>query len=40
MPNFAALRAAVFLLFTKNLLGADIRSPVGARVKHLSQITN
>ena len=25
MPNFAGLRAAVFLLSTKNLWGADIR---------------
>ena len=32
MPNFAALRAAVFPLSTKNLRGADIRPPVGARV--------
>ena len=33
MPNFAALRAAVFQLSTKNLRGADIRPPpVGARV--------
>ena len=32
VPNFAALRAAVFPLFTKNLWG-DIRPPpVGARV--------
>ena len=32
MPNFAALRAAVFPLSTKNLRGADIRPPpVGAR---------
>ena len=36
MPNFAALRAAVFPLSTKNLRGgADIRPPVGARVKPL-----
>ena len=33
MPNFVALRAAVFPLSTKNLRGADIRPPVGARVK-------
>ena len=34
MPNFAALRAAVFSLSTKNVRGADIRPPpVGARVK-------
>ena len=32
MQNFAALRAAVFPLSTKNLRGADIRPPVGARV--------
>ena len=34
MPNFAALRAAVFPSSTKNLRGgADIRPPVGAQVK-------
>ena len=35
MPNFAALRAAVFPIFTKKLQGVDIRRPppVGARVK-------
>ena len=27
MPNFAALRAAVFPVSTKNLQGADIRPP-------------
>ena len=27
MPNFAALRAVVFPLSTKNLRGADIRPP-------------
>ena len=32
MPNFAALRAAVFQLSTKTLRG-DIRPPVGAWVK-------
>ena len=36
IPNFAALRAAVFPLSAKNLRGgADIRPPVGARVKSL-----
>ena len=35
MPNFVALRAAVFPLSTKNLRGADIRPPpVGARFKY------
>ena len=33
MSNFAALRAAVFPLSTKNLQGADIARPLGARVK-------
>ena len=37
MPNFAALRAAVFQLFTKNLRGADIRPP---SVRGLGQIFN
>ena len=32
MHNFAVLRAALFPLSTKNLRGADIRPPVGARV--------
>ena len=32
MPNFAALRAAVFLLSTKNLRGGGYPPPVGARV--------
>ena len=31
MPNFAALRAAVFPLYTKNLRGADIRPPQSVR---------
>ena len=36
MPNFAALRAAVFPLSTKNLRGADIRPPLSARVNVLA----
>ena len=32
MPNFAALRAAVFQLSTKNLRGGGYPPPVGARV--------
>ena len=41
MPNFAALRAAVFQLSTKNLRGADIRPPpVGARVKEKCSNSN
>ena len=32
--NFAALRAAVFPLSTKNLRGGRISTPVGARVKN------
>ena len=32
MPNFAALRAAVFPLSTKNLRGGGYPPPVGARV--------
>ena len=31
IPNFAALRAAVFPLFAKNLRGADIRPPPSVR---------
>ena len=34
MQNFEALRAGVFPLSTKNLRGADIRPPVGARVNY------
>ena len=40
MPNFAALRAEVFPLSTKNLRGgADIRPPVGARVNIVGPYT-
>ena len=34
MPNFAALRSAVFPLSTKNLRGGGYPPPVGARVKN------
>ena len=36
MSNFAALRAAVFKLFSKNLRGGGYPPPVGARVKLVS----